>query len=333
MQGLENAVSRLLPNAEHRNCARHIYANWKKKGHSTAILRTLFWKAVKSNSEPEFEQMITQMRVLSEEAVADFRRVGVEKFCRAFILEKTKCESTDNNLSECFNSLILRTRSLPIIDMLEAIQSIVTDRILRKRELFAGSTDDVCPRVRQKLNKNIEKSRKCTVKHAGHEKFEVRTGSRKLVVDLKAKECTCRYWQLRGIPCQHVVACIHWMNKDPASYVNAYLKREKYERSYKYDIPPMNDKDFWPKVEGNQVFPPFVRRQPGRPRRNRRVDNSELDLARPSSSRRGVQMTCSLCHQIGHNRKTCSRRRLQEASKIMINKLFRFSHIRYTIPK
>ncbi|XP_042029963.1 uncharacterized protein LOC121776875 [Salvia splendens] len=28
--GLENAVQSLLPLAEHRNCARHIYANWKK---------------------------------------------------------------------------------------------------------------------------------------------------------------------------------------------------------------------------------------------------------------------------------------------------------------
>ena len=30
-QGLINALQKLAPNAEHRNCARHIYANWKKK--------------------------------------------------------------------------------------------------------------------------------------------------------------------------------------------------------------------------------------------------------------------------------------------------------------
>ena len=46
LQGLENAVFYLLPHAEHRNCARHIFANWKKKGHSTEALRVLFWKAV-----------------------------------------------------------------------------------------------------------------------------------------------------------------------------------------------------------------------------------------------------------------------------------------------
>lgn len=31
MQGLLEAVNELVPNAEHRLCARHIYANGRKK--------------------------------------------------------------------------------------------------------------------------------------------------------------------------------------------------------------------------------------------------------------------------------------------------------------
>jgi len=30
-KGLLKAVKELIPNAEHRMCARHIYANWRKK--------------------------------------------------------------------------------------------------------------------------------------------------------------------------------------------------------------------------------------------------------------------------------------------------------------
>ena len=30
-KGLLNAVADLVPNAEHRMCAKHIYANWRKK--------------------------------------------------------------------------------------------------------------------------------------------------------------------------------------------------------------------------------------------------------------------------------------------------------------
>ncbi|XP_078438612.1 uncharacterized protein LOC144709082 [Wolffia australiana] len=67
-KGLENAVAGLLPNAEHRNCARHIYANWRKKGHSTVILRNLFWKAVKCTTREGFQSVIEQMKTLKAEA-------------------------------------------------------------------------------------------------------------------------------------------------------------------------------------------------------------------------------------------------------------------------
>ncbi|WOL04023.1 hypothetical protein Cni_G12744 [Canna indica] len=30
-KGLEYAIKQRVPGAEHRNCARHIYANWKKR--------------------------------------------------------------------------------------------------------------------------------------------------------------------------------------------------------------------------------------------------------------------------------------------------------------
>ncbi|XP_078430503.1 uncharacterized protein LOC144702363 [Wolffia australiana] len=70
-KGLENSVAGLLPNAEHRNCARHIYANWKKKGHSTDILRNLFWKAVKCTTREGFQRVIGQMKTLKAKAVQD----------------------------------------------------------------------------------------------------------------------------------------------------------------------------------------------------------------------------------------------------------------------
>ena len=64
VQGLQNAVESLLPYAEHRNCARHIHANWKKKGHSTTLLKNMFWKAVKCTTHQEFERIMRQMEAI-----------------------------------------------------------------------------------------------------------------------------------------------------------------------------------------------------------------------------------------------------------------------------
>ena len=52
--GLENAVKELIPLVEHRNCARHIYANWKKV-HKGPKLKQLFWKLVRSTYRQEYD--------------------------------------------------------------------------------------------------------------------------------------------------------------------------------------------------------------------------------------------------------------------------------------
>ncbi|XP_078438595.1 uncharacterized protein LOC144709064 [Wolffia australiana] len=249
-KGLANAVAGFLPRAEHRNCARHIYSNWKKKGHSSDILRNLFWKAVKCTTREGFQRVIGQMETLKEASAQDFVEVGVQKFCRAFISEKPKCEVIDNNMSECFNSFILPSRSQPIIDMLEYIRRAVMERIVKKRELFSESADSLCPQIRRVLEDNRLKCRTCSVIHA-----------RILLPAFTLSEQTLLITS----------------------------------------------------TNGSYLFPPLAKKQPGRPKRRRRIDASE---ARPSGVRltkKGVQMHCSLCNQGGHNRKTCNNTRPQPA--------------------
>ena len=305
VQGLEKAVSSLLPNAEHRNCARHIYSNWKKKGHSTATLRTIFWKAVKCTTRPEFQRIMGQMKALKAQAAYDFEAVGVHKFCKAYLSTWPKSEATDNNISESFNSYILRWRSMPIIDMLENIRNAVMCRIVRKRKVFLGRSDELCPEVRKLVNVNISRSRQCFPLDAGDNKYEVTNLGNKFVVDLRAKTCGCGYWDMMGIPCSHAITCIHLIQLNPDDFVDDYFKRDKYNMAYNSYIPPMNGRIVWRETDGNYLSPLLVRRQPGRPKRKRRIDSSEMDPNRPISSRMGVRMTCNLCHHSGHNRKTC----------------------------
>ena len=43
-----NAIKELIPNAEHKNCAKHIYA--KKKGFKGEKFKSLFWDFVQMRS-------------------------------------------------------------------------------------------------------------------------------------------------------------------------------------------------------------------------------------------------------------------------------------------
>ncbi|KAL8134694.1 hypothetical protein AgCh_009644 [Apium graveolens] len=51
-KSLKNAIDENLPEAEHRCCARHIYANWKKN-HPGNALNNAFWRAAKASTVPE----------------------------------------------------------------------------------------------------------------------------------------------------------------------------------------------------------------------------------------------------------------------------------------
>ena len=316
LQGLGNAVASLLPYAEHRNCARHIYANWKKKGHSSEELRVLFWSAVKCTTREGFARVLDEMRELKAKAVEDFEQVGVMKFCRAFISDTPKCEAIDNNMSESFNSRILECRSKPIIDMLEWIRRTMMDRIVRNRELFSDRTDPLCPRIRTIVQENLRRSRKCIVFYAEYNSFEVCTNGEGFVADLGQGYCACRYWAITGIPCFHALACIQQIRADPATYVSSWLTSDIYRAAYSYGMRPMNGMNMWPEIEGCDIYPPLAKKQPGRPKHRRRADISEAGPSGQTLSKKGVQMRCSICSQVGHNKKTCAHRRIQAACQV-----------------
>lgn len=56
-----NAVLCLFPQAEHQNCARRIYANWKKLYKGDA-LKNFFWRAMRCTFEVEFNQAMMDLK-------------------------------------------------------------------------------------------------------------------------------------------------------------------------------------------------------------------------------------------------------------------------------
>ncbi|GKA20262.1 hypothetical protein Tco_0700251 [Tanacetum coccineum] len=68
-QIFSQAVKTWLPQAEHRHCARHLYANFKKKWTGLHYKR-LFWGAATSTIEQDFTSKMREIRALYEGAYA-----------------------------------------------------------------------------------------------------------------------------------------------------------------------------------------------------------------------------------------------------------------------
>ncbi|KAH0633456.1 hypothetical protein KY284_036242 [Solanum tuberosum] len=61
----------------------------------------------------------------------------------------------------------------------------------------------------------------------------------------------------------------------------------------------------WPHTSGAMIEPPEPKVMPGRPPKCRRKAKNEPRKKYEKLSKRGVKMTCSKCHQVGHNKKAC----------------------------
>ncbi|MBA0864844.1 hypothetical protein Goshw_006631 [Gossypium schwendimanii] len=52
----------LFPNAKTRHCVRHLHANFKKAGFKTKELKDLLWKAARTSTERDFEDVMAKLK-------------------------------------------------------------------------------------------------------------------------------------------------------------------------------------------------------------------------------------------------------------------------------
>ena len=143
------------------------------------------------------------------------------------------------------------------------------------------------------------------------------------MVDKKEHSCSCRRWQLTGIPCHHAIASMNINNENPELYLHKCYKVSTYLQIYSHFINPTNGKQLWPK--SNQ--PPIIAPEPVNFRRGRKIfiRRREADEVQRGGqgprggglpmegapiqpvriSRRGGQMKCSSCGGKGHNVRSC----------------------------
>ncbi|XP_021746178.1 uncharacterized protein LOC110712061 [Chenopodium quinoa] len=83
-QAIVNALSSVLPQAEHRHCARHIFSNWHKTYRGDE-LKLQFWKIAKCYNKADFDDALNDLTVINFEAAEAFKGYNPSLFCRAFM--------------------------------------------------------------------------------------------------------------------------------------------------------------------------------------------------------------------------------------------------------
>ncbi|XP_049365486.1 uncharacterized protein LOC125830338 [Solanum verrucosum] len=234
-----------------------------------------------------------------------------EYWCKVYFNCEVKSDAIDNNMCESLNAWILSARHKTIISMLEEIRIKVMTRLARLARLseFPNSwITNFSPMAMKVLEKNIDKSMACNIEFNGVTGYEALDGYKQHTVCLRKRECSCRSWMLKGIPCAHALAAMLHRQYDPHDFIHPCYSKERYLMTYSHFIQPMNNMPMWPESRNPLVAPPVIKKMSGRPRKLRRKEAGETKVS-GKLSKTGLTMTCSLFHLKGHNKRSCHLRR------------------------
>ncbi|KAL7600142.1 hypothetical protein Lser_V15G22071 [Lactuca serriola] len=303
-KGLVEASKDILPYVEHRQCARHIYANFRKV-YSGVQFRNMFWAAAKSTTEGDFKFNMERIRAISYAAYDHLMAREPTSWCRAYFSTGLACEAVENGIAECFNAIIVDARKKPLLTMLEEIRLYMMERAFNLKQEAENWVGEVCPSVVTKMEEFGEDIKSWHAVPSGVNEYEVRNGFQNYGVNLKEKICACRLWELSGIPCVHAQVAILYTNQDPVNFISSWFSKNNYKATYDQNIHPVNGSILWEETSYTKPLPPIERRMPGRPsvKRRRHVSENQDKYSQVSSKGRTVQ--CKNCLQRGHNKTSC----------------------------
>ncbi|CAI9296703.1 unnamed protein product [Lactuca saligna] len=111
-----------------------------------------------------------------------------------------------NNLCEVFNGRLVDRRDKPIISCLEFIRECMMKRIYNVLKVQHKCVGPLTPTTTKITKKNEAGTTQYITYSCGDEKYQVKgPWNDQHVVNMRERVCSCREWELTGIPCKHVI--------------------------------------------------------------------------------------------------------------------------------
>ncbi|KAL4567999.1 hypothetical protein LXL04_023598 [Taraxacum kok-saghyz] len=235
-KGLLPAISKTFPNAEHRYCLRHIQENLKKISKDKNVSDQV-WKCGRATAVNHFQRAMDELKEMHERVHHTLSVIPASSWTKSHFSEthpnlnnlltsKTHTDCLLNNLCEVFNSKIEDARDQPIITCLEYIREYLMKRLCVVQEAINKCETLLTPTATQLFEVIKKEAARYIAHYNGVGKYQVGCPWQdQYVVDLNDRSCTCRNWEITGMPCKHAVAAIWDMiaNSEDSSPVEEYV--------------------------------------------------------------------------------------------------------------
>ncbi|WVY93851.1 hypothetical protein V8G54_032939 [Vigna mungo] len=306
-RGLVEAVETHFPSASHGFCLRFVSENFRDTFKNTKLVN-IFWNAVYALTAAEFESKITEMIEISQDVLPWFQQFPPYLWAVAYF-DGVRYGHFTLGVTELLYNWALECHELPIVQMMEHIRQQMISWFSDRQDMGMRWTSILVPSAEKRILEAIADAHCYQVLRANEVEFEIVSTERTNIVDIRSRECSCRRWQLYGLPCAHAAAALISCGHNAHMFAEPCFTVQSYRMTYSQMINPIPDKSQWrDQGEGAEggggarvdiiIHPPKTRRPPGRPKKKvLRVEN----FKRP---KRVVQ--CGRCHMLGHSQKKCT---------------------------
>ncbi|XP_019087299.1 PREDICTED: uncharacterized protein LOC109127224 [Camelina sativa] len=198
-------IRRVYPKSSHGACVVYLHREICTI-FDNRDLADLVSEAARAYRVDEFHAAFDEIGRIEPECANYLEGIG---FCH---WTRSHCMGNRFNIMTCdvaksVNSVLKEAGELPIIPLLEFIQTTLLTWFAMRREAVIAETSSFPPKVHEWICQNLKISEGLTAPRVDAFEYYVKGDLRRhsFHVNLKRKTCTCREYNSLGIPCSHAI--------------------------------------------------------------------------------------------------------------------------------
>ncbi|KAA0065944.1 MuDRA-like transposase [Cucumis melo var. makuwa] len=263
-------ISSVFPSAFHGLCVQHLSQNLHDK-YKNDTVATLFYNASRTYRESTFVEAWRHLLAFPNGSGKYLNDVGIARWSRVHCPGR-RYNMMTTNIAESMNSILKEPRDFPIASFLENVRALLQRWFWERREEGIKVTSTLTKWAELVIQKKQEGALTMKVNPINCYQFHVKDLDKEEVVNLRTKECTCKEFQAKQLPCSHAIAAARDRNINVYSLCANYYTNECLLAAYAEAVYPVGNQSDWKTSEDYvhmTVLPPKVVKRVDRPKKKR----------------------------------------------------------------
>ncbi|CAN6680126.1 unnamed protein product [Malus baccata var. baccata] len=281
-ESIGKAVQTVFPEAYHGACMYHVAGNMRNKFGDDETMFKLYSTAVKAHLVSEFNIVMTDIWAIKDGKLGKhLQEIGYHAH-----FSGKRYNMMTTNIAKSMNANLKDARKFPITTLADHLRAILQEWFNERRNTASSWNLALTKWVEEKMHKNQNRGLRMSVSSINHYALQVHEVDLYHMVDLNAKSCMCRRFDLDQLPCVHATAACRIRNTSVYTMCSKFYTANAIVLAYVEPIWPVGNKSEWSvpeEVQNRVVLPPIRQVVSGRIKTSRIPSQEEEMIVKKQS--------------------------------------------------